>query len=169
MRDSQGRQARDDCCRAKWVKLNKDPVCFGGKESSYGMFAAEKNHVIHKVKFVYRSGTIHCDNKANPPYTGYFDCDAPFYTFHFTVFLTDAHNKVIVPAPPVRFRNNNAHGWYSLHGQNRGTTMLTLSTGMNSYEMVKGHKYRIWHGEDLFNHGEQDNEGQTCTDVYGLV
>ena len=30
-------------------------------------------------------------------------------------------------------------------------------------------RLRIWYGEDLYDHGEEDNHGKVCMDIYGYL
>ena len=79
------------------------------------------------------------------------------------VVLTDATNYMIVPPPMTP----SIHGAYSVPGNDQGSsTVLVLSTGLNSYTVNKGD---TWYTEDLHNHTTSDNAGTTCTDVYGLM
>ena len=145
--------------------MNQNPVCYGGKGNSYGSFKIDKDVLIHKVKFVYRSGEIFCTSGAGKK-GGYFGCSYSGVKDYFTVYLTDTTNTLIVPAPPVF---SSVSGWYRVHGHKTFATTLTLSTGTNAFGLKAGQYLRIWHGEDLYNNTEDNNSGKTCTDIYGLV
>ena len=157
-------------CGARWVKLNQNPVCYGGKGSDYGSFKVDTDVLIHKVKFVYRSGGIFCNPTKK---AGYFGCPyAGLVEDYFAVFLTDTTNNPVVPASPVFFGENRGspmRGWYRVQGHKTFATTVTLSTGSSSFQLKAGQEFRIWHGEDLFNNWETNNSGKTCADVYGLV
>ena len=162
------REIKPCCERARWVKLNNNPVCFGATQNQYGSFeAANKNLLVHKFKFVYRSGNTAC---ARGRY-GFFGCTFPTVVDHVGVFLTDAANNIIVPAAPIQHLNGQSYGksWYRVHGFKNGATEVILSTGNSAFEIKSGQMLRFWYGEDLFNQADGDNSGRACTDVYGLV
>ena len=154
-------------CGARWVKLNQNPVCYGGKGSSFGLFKVDKDLLIHKVRFVYRSGGVFCISGAGKR-AGYFGCPYQTTWDYFAIFLTDSKNTVIVPAPPVFF-GSSLSGWYRVHGHKTFATTLTLSAGTSAFGLKAGQELRVWNGEDLFNFAEDNNSGNTCTDVYVLV
>ena len=81
--------------RARWVKLNNNPVCFGASQNKYGSFkAVNKDLLVHKFTFVYRFG--HTASAGG--HSDFFGYTYPTVVDHVGVFLTDAANNVIVPA-----------------------------------------------------------------------
>ena len=42
-----------------WQKINADPVCFGGKNDSYGAFYVTKTGHVNTMKLVHKNGSIH--------------------------------------------------------------------------------------------------------------
>lgn len=54
-----------------WKKINKDPVCFGLRDDSYGSFTITESGLINTFKLVHRSGSLKCRNKASASYWGF--------------------------------------------------------------------------------------------------
>ena len=151
------------------MKLNNNPVCFGAAQNKYGSFkVVNKDLLVHKFKFVYRSGRIACAGSSGG---GFFGCTYSTVVDHVGVFLTDAANNIIVPAAPMYHLSGKFYGkaWYRVHGFKNGATEVTLSTGNSAFEIKSGQMLRMWYGEDLINQAESDNSGKTCTDIYGLI
>jgi len=147
----------------KWVKLNKSPVCFGGKGDSFGKFTYDKNIFVSSFMFVHRTGTVTC-NKSQYSYWG---C-APNHK-NLAVILTvlaDNQEKILAPAAS---KVDARTGWYNLESYHSSSSILVFCVPKKPHCIFANSELRLWYGEDLKGSTESDNGGRTCADVYGLL
>jgi len=56
--------------------------------------------------------------------------------------------------------------WYVLPGFESDSVFLVFHDFANPEFLQENQELQLWYGEDLENFNEDNNEGQTCADVY---
>ncbi|XP_068678536.1 uncharacterized protein [Montipora foliosa] len=71
------------CKALYWIRLNKDEVCFGARDDSYGKFTIPSDGALFRLKLVYRSGYV-TNNKNKEPFGSHWGLQAKqaMYTSH---------------------------------------------------------------------------------------
>jgi len=143
----------------RWVKLNKDPVCFGANGDQFGSFMYDRNIFVSSFMLVHRSGKVTC-NKGSYSYWG---CHPNSTTS--LVALTNQDNEILAPeASKV-----NGRGRYTLSGYYSSSSILVFCAPKKPHCVLAGTELRLWYGEDLRGHAENDNGGKTCADVFAIL
>ena len=145
----------------RWVKLNKSPVCFGAKGNQYGRFTYHRNIFVSSFMLVHRSGKVTCSKKYGYSYWG---CKVNSAHLFMTI-LTDQNNKILAPEASIV----NRKGHYNLAGYTTSSSAIVFCAPKKPHCVFANSELRLWHGEDLHNKSEGDNDGKTCADVYGLL
>lgn len=66
-------------------------------------------------------------------------------------------------------KNLDETGWTVINPYGSMSKEIIFSEPTGRHVVSKGKILRLWYGEDLKDHTEQDNTGQTCTDIYATV
>ena len=140
-----------------WGKANLNgPICFGTKNDAYGQFPFELAGGAIAIKFVHVSGAVSNSraksgaNWGNP-------------STKIRTVLTDEHNNVLLPL------NYTPGEPYKLQGYSSTSPELLFNlSDPGSFPPPSTFSGRIWFVEDLINHSEQDNSGETCMDLFVL-
>lgn len=97
------------------------------------------------------------------------------YPPKLAVFVTDRLQRPILPPDNTVFRRfNGAHNqcangiYYGLPGFNEDSRELRFNNFSSPMTVTEGQEFQIWYGEDLKDCTEDDNDGQSCVDIYGL-
>lgn len=143
------------------VKLNKSPVCFGAKEDDFGRFSYHGNIFVRSFKLVHRSGKVSCLKTRANSYS-YWGC---WRNPHLAAILTDQSNNILAPDASIVQGN----GRYNLPGYSSSSSELVFEKSGKPHVIFANNELRLWYGEDLRGHTEEDNDGETCADVYGLL
>ena len=144
-----------------WVKLNKSPVCFGAKGDDFGRFSYHGNIFVRSFKLVHRSGKVSCLKTRANSYS-YWGC---WRNPHLAAILTDQSNNILAPDASIVQGN----GRYNLPGYSSSSSELVFEKSGKPHVIFANNELRLWYGEDLRGHTEEDNDGKTCADVYGLL
>ena len=144
-----------------WVKLNKSPVCFGAKGDDFGRFSYHGNIFVRSFKLVHRSGKVSCLKTRANSYS-YWGC---WRNPHLAAILTDQSNNILAPDASIVQGN----GRYNLPGYSSSSSELVFEKSGKPHVIFANNELRLWYGEDLRGHTEEDNDGETCADVYGLL
>ena len=144
-----------------WVKLNKSPVCFGAKGDDFGRFSYHGNIFVRSFKLVHRSGKVSCLKTRADSYS-YWGC---WHNPHLAAILTDQNNNILAPEASIVQGN----GRYNLPGYSSSSSELVFEKSGKPHVIFANNELRLWYGEDLRGHTEEDNDGKTCADVYGLL
>ena len=139
-----------------WLKVNTEEVCFGARDNSYGTFFMPQNGDISSFKLVHLRGRISCG-----PGGGYISNWGCAVTDSLATYLTDTSNKIVFPQISVV-------RYYRLSGIWSNSSELTFNNRTVPMRVSTGQQFRVWHFEDLKDHTESDNGGQTCMDLYAL-
>ena len=145
----------------RWVKLNKSPVCFGAKGDDFGRFSYHGNIFVRSFKLVHRSGKVSCLKTRADSYS-YWGC---WHNPHLAAILTDQNNNILAPEASIVQGN----GRYNLPGYSSSSSELVFEKSGKPHVIFANNELRLWYGEDLRGHTEEDNDGKTCADVYGLL
>ena len=146
----------------RWVKLNKSPVCFGAKGDDFGRFSYHGNIFVKSFKLVHLSGKVSC-LKEKDAYS-YWGC-YPRHRPNLGAILTDHKNNILAPdASTVQ-----STGWYNLPGYSSSSPELVFEKSGKPHVIFANNELRLWYGEDLRGRTEEDNDGKTCAEVYGLL
>ena len=121
-------------------------------------------------KLVYRSGYVNC-LRSDAKSQSFWGCKPVNSDNDLAVFITDHQKQRILPTDAAFFRAasgcvNNI--FYGLPGVTSESPVLRFSNFSSPLAVSTGQEFQIWYTEDLYDCFEGDNEGQTCTDVYGL-
>lgn len=144
-----------------WVKLNKSPVCFGAKGDDFGRFSYHGNIFVRSFKLVHRTGKVSCLKTRANSYS-YWGC---WRNPHLAAILTDQSNNILAPDASIVQGN----GRYNLPGYSSSSSELVFEKSGKPHVIFANNELRLWYGEDLRGHTEEDNDGETCADVYGLL
>ena len=145
----------------RWVKLNKNPVCFGANGDQFGSFTYDRNIFVSSFMLVHLS-KVTC-HTGDPKIYSYWGCH-PNST-DLGVILTDQNNEILAPeASAVR-----KEGWYTLSGYNSSSSILVFCAPKKPHCVLAGAELRLWCGEDLRGHTESNNGGKTCAVVFAIL
>ena len=150
----------------RWLKLNLSPVCFGAQGDQFGNFTAPAGRLA-AIKLVWLYGYVSCFNSVTSDWS-YWGCgDKSWDSFTDTrvnVVITNSSNHILLP--PNQFISDVTMKWYTIPGYNSLSPELVLSVFLNPIILSSNQVLRLWYGEDLANHKEEDNGGRVCADVY---
>ena len=149
--------------RLRCVKLNKSPVCFGAKGDDFGRFSYNGNIFVRSFKLVHRSGNVSCFKTKADSYSNW-GC-YPRHNPNIGAILTDQKNNILAPDPSTV----QSTGWYNLPGYSSSSEVLLFEKKGKPHAIFANDELRLWYGEDLRGRTEDDNDGETCADVYGLL
>ena len=150
--------------------MNTSPVCFGSNGKTYGNFTIpETGHVI-TFKLVYRSGYVNC-KASDPQYRSKWGCRFLSSPNNLAVFITDSQQQRILPTDKASFIGGapcHATTMYGIAGFTSESPELGFHNFSVPLPVSAGQVLQIWYSEDLYDCFAGDNDGQTCTDVFGL-
>ena len=136
-----------------WRRLNSAPVCFGAKNYTFGRFKVEFSGSINAVKLVHLNGKVSCRNS-----WAKWSCQPG--KDKLRVFITDASNTIILP------NYRTIDNWYKIPGYNSSSSEIIITDIPNPLYLSSGQDLRLWFGNDLFDHNEDNNNGTVCTNVF---
>lgn len=121
--------------------------------------------MINEFKFVHKSGTVSCSTTNNPTFWG---CE--YYNVGMGLFLTrNNSNNIILPdRSDYRITSSSISSFYYAKNLNYNSAELRLFTS-TPIILYQNEQLKLWYGEDLFNLGDFDNNGISCTDVYAVI
>ena len=139
-----------------WRRLNSNPVCFGAKGNQFGRFVVEVDGHIDAVKLVHLRGKVSC--KVSIGRWSNWGCGKE----KLMAFLTNATDDVLIP------KVEGGDYLYQIEGYNSNSTEIIWKNFTNPIRLTSGQELRLWHGVDLVDKHEIDNNGTSCTDVFAL-
>ena len=165
--DNKGRVCADLYGFFSWVKLNPSPVCFGGKDGTFGAFNPLVDQYLLNLKLAHVSGQIRCGTIGGrgTPYDSNWGCHnwPGLESIPLNTVITDSSNNIIFPQT---FQRPDGL-WYGLDDHNARSSSLVFPFLNNPIHVSPQSSLRLWYGEDLKNWYERDNVGRVCADVYG--
>jgi hypothetical protein len=84
------------------------------------------------------------------------------------IFLTDWKDHIIFPNKRQAFFAQSGR-WYGLAGYDASSPELVMSNFADPIYVNGNQRLRIWYGEDLYDHDEENNYGRVCMDIYGYL
>ena len=152
-----------------WQKVNVDPVCFGVKNDSFGIFEIHRPGDIYRLKLVHRSGYVNCafPTALNTKWGCAF-IDDSYYSQKLNVHITNENNTRIFPANVSGSLVLDDYFFYTLLGFDENSAEIVFDSTPIPLSVFAGQKFRIWYGEDLEDKGDHNNMGTSCTDVYAF-
>ncbi|XP_044182906.1 uncharacterized protein LOC122963505 [Acropora millepora] len=139
-----------------WRRLNSNPVCFGAKDNQYGTFVVEVGGHLDAVKLVHLHGKVSC-NVSKDQWSNW-GCG----TRRLYVLLTNSSNNILIPKVAVSGQK------YKIQGYNSNSPEIIWKNFSTPIRFTSQQELRLWHGKDLVNKEEGDNNGTSCTDVFAL-
>ncbi|KAJ7388366.1 hypothetical protein OS493_038116 [Desmophyllum pertusum] len=156
--------------RENWQKINTEPVCFGARNNKPGVFNITKSGPIKTMKLIHKSGSIECNPTNGASYWG---CINPrYYGNMLMTIITNANKESVLPPvgdlkalQPGTTCGTKKH-FYSLDGTNHTSPELVFRDLSNHLSVLRNQELQIWYGQDLIDCSEEDNNGNTCFDVF---
>ena len=121
-------------------------------------------------KLVYLSGYVNC-KMGDPQFQSKWGCPFLAAPKNLAVFITDSLQQRILPTDEASFRGGvgcHATAMYAVPGFTSESPELGFHNFSVPLAVSVGQELQIWYTEDLYNCYAGDNDGQTCTDVFGL-
>ena len=150
--------------------MNTSPVCFGSNGKTNGNFTISATGHMITVKLVYRSGYVNC-RVSDSQYRSKWGCPFLASPNNLAVFITDSQQQRILPTDKASFYGGVLCHATTLYGI-PGVTSESPELGFHNFSVPlavsAGQELQIWYSEDLYDCFAGDNDGQTCTDVFGL-
>lgn len=156
----------------QWQKVNgENPVCFRVSGDRPGRFTISKEGFVAAFKLVHRSGSVTCEKDkchGHDSYSSKWGCSTNHSYVGSTplgTFITTQSKRVLFPREKfIRIKSMNT--WYALPGFEPDSDFLVFHDFANPEFLQENQELQLWYGEDLENFNEDNNEGQTCADVY---
>lgn len=156
----------------RWNRLNATKACFGAKGDNPGKFTITREGFLAAFKVVHTRGQVNCEKGA----TGHGSVASKWgcSTNHPHHGTTPLGTFITTPTPSRRIlfprekfiRDKSMSKWYSLPGFEPNSPFLVFHDFANPEFVQYGQKVEIWFGEDLANDSEEDNDGESCVEVF---
>ena len=158
-----------------WIKVNTMPLCFGTRDDKYGSFTITQAGEILVLKLTHLFGTLVCFNGRSPSFWG---CQSERYGDKtLMTYISHANERrVILPrragvevGGPWRSVGKCKHEMYTykISGENDTSPEIIFDTTSEPLRVSHNQQFWIWFGQDIADCSEENNEGESCVDVYG--
>ena len=149
-----------------WKRVNTEPVCFGARDNSHGIFNITESGSIYTFKLVHRSGSLSCIPTAPASNWGCTHFD--YGDKKLTTVITFKNGTVPLLAEYARRYTAARCGYFSykIEGVDVNSRELVFNFLPTSLPVSVGQEFHVWYGGDLIDCGEYNNSSQTCADVY---
>ena len=142
-------------------------MCFGARDNKYGSFHVPCGGKIAAVKLAYLSGYVSCAT-GQISYWSFWGCgNHPQVGKHVSLAITTSSNALLMPPNPFFTFYGGTGRWSQLPGYSSFSREIILPR-FHPYTVISGQELRLWYGEDLVAHTENDNGGLVCCNVYVL-
>ena len=152
-------------------KTQTSDVCYGARNNQFGNFSLKYTGYLTSMILKHKSGFLKCSTDTYA--ASKFGCNntgQASFNKNLNVLITNDKNEVMFPSAP---RVNKFLGgkYYELPGYTGDMDTIVFVTDYVSRPkfMKKGHKLRIWYGEDLENFVEDDNSGRHCVEIVSNI
>lgn len=149
------------------MKINPSPVCFGTRNSSFGLFYVQHSVKVTSLKLVRISGFVTCDLKHQSS-RSFWGCAA--YESNsdklLTVITNNLNQRIL---PQNEFITNLLLLEYALPYVTSLSAELLYKNFATPMVVTAGQEFRIWYGPDLQDNGEDNSEGKVYVDVYMCI
>ncbi|XP_066928308.1 uncharacterized protein [Clytia hemisphaerica] len=152
-------------------------VCYGSTQESYGTYTHQCTGQVTLLKLVSKSGSVGCYKGVTPGYWGGCPNAPPINVWitehrgdnfkYVKKSYYDIKHDIKFPEPFTAY-DANKYGFYYLNEFHDKSSFIYFTAEHNDYYtyFVKGKKYRVYYGEDLFDQGVGNNVGKHCVYVY---
>ncbi|XP_078374944.1 uncharacterized protein LOC144658423 [Oculina patagonica] len=154
----------EQCERENWRKITTDPVCFGTRGDKYGTFTIQEDGQIYTFKLIHRNGSLICATEVPPSNWG---CPSLNYGNDTLMTLITYVNKTVLPLAEYVHTSGSKYR-YHLATADVNSETLVFNKLPIPMSVSTGQQFQIWYAQDLTNELEDNNGGQTCTDVYAF-
>lgn len=128
-------------------------ISLGAKNDSFSEFVIEKDMLINKIIFEYKSGGITCGSGVN---LSRFGCGSKM----LALVLTSINNKHLLPNKNIKGYKRldiDATHWYEIEGIDNSSPSLIWE--LEKPMEIRSDTYKIWYCEDLTKYTDEDNSG----------
>ncbi|XP_029210092.2 uncharacterized protein LOC114973889 [Acropora millepora] len=153
-------------CKDAWQKVNSEPVCFGARGNSYGVFKITKTGRVKTMKLVHRSGYLSCCPSCSNSFWG---CGSSLYSKDgLMTLITDTNRNILLPSKDYLIISHSVYAKHSYQfpGTHHKSPELVFRDPLLT--LSRNQELWIWYGQDYAGYSESNNVGKTCTDVYAL-
>ena len=154
-----------------WVKWNVDPVCFGTRDDSYGVFNVTQGGYIGALKLVHLYGFLRC-YPGSP--ISYWGCISSHYGDKtlMTFISHPDERSILLPRPNTTQMGGPWGGCdndftYKLYRFNDVSPEIIFNTTSDPLQVSLNQQFWIWFGQDFADCSEGNNRGESCVDVFG--
>ena len=116
----------------------------------------EVDGLIDAVKLVHLHGQVSCDVSVGK--WSSWGCGAE----NLMVFLTNSTDDILIP------KVEGGKVKYKIEGYKSKSPEVIWKDFTNPIRLTSGQELRLWHGMDLLDKDESNNNGTSCTDVFAL-
>ncbi|XP_078374814.1 uncharacterized protein LOC144658280 isoform X2 [Oculina patagonica] len=158
--------AGEHCKQENWKKINNAPVCFGARDDTYGTFNIKESGLVYTFKLVHRSGYLKCIQNVPASYWG---CDGSSYgDERLLTVITYPNKTALLLADYLKDVSGCGKNYYlyQIAGIGVNSPELVFNKLPTPLSVSVGQEFHIWYGQDLKDCSEDNNDGQTCADVY---
>ena len=131
-------------------------MCFGAKDNQFRTFVVEVGGHIDAVKLVHLHGKVTCD--VSKGRWSNWGCGSNF----LLVLLTNSSDDILIPKVVEDGRK------YKIKGYSSNSSEIIWKTFTTPIRFTSQQELHLWHGKDLVDKDEGDNNGTSCTDVFAL-
>ena len=142
-------------------------MCFGAKNNQYGKFDAPSSGNLAAIKLVHLYGYVSCASSVKTSWS-YWGCALCGIQDQVNVVITTTADADGILLPPSQLIISGGGKWSKIRGYNEISPELVLSFLSQPRSVTSGQEFRLWYGEDLMDHTEDDNDGKVCCDVYAF-
>ena len=151
-----------------WQKINSEPVCFGARDNSYGIFKITKTGGVKTMKLVHKSGYLSCCSSCPSSFWG---CQSYLYVKDgLMTLITDTNRNILLPSKDhlIISHSGYAKHSYQFPGTHHKSPELVFHNPSSPLTLSRNQELWIWYGQDYAGYSESNNVGKTCADVYAL-
>ena len=147
-------------------------MCFGTRDDMYGSFTIKQAGSIGALKLVHLYGILLCNMRWSRELT-LWGCPSPVYGNKTLMTVISYPKQLSVLLPRQNSTQMGDPGFcarelsYKLNGFNDTSPEIIFNTSLEPLSVSLGQEYWIWYGQDMANCSENNNDGQSCVDVYG--
>ncbi|KAL9961271.1 hypothetical protein ACROYT_G030180 [Oculina patagonica] len=145
--------------------MTPSTVCFGAKKDSYGSFRILTSGNIITFKLTYLSGSVSCNHKL-PEFECNWGCKySKLTSYTMGTLITDSDRNHLLPSEGYLSKEPGC-GYYSLPWATPDSPLLVFDNFSTPLPVATNQEFQVWYNEDLYNCGEENNDGKTCAEVH---
>ncbi|KAL9961279.1 hypothetical protein ACROYT_G030188 [Oculina patagonica] len=157
----------EHCEKENWIIMTPSTVCFGAKKDFYGSFRIPTSGNIITFKLTHLSGSVSCNHKL-PEFESNWGCKySKLTSYTMGTLITDSDRNHLLPSEEYLSEEPGC-GYYSLPWATPDSPVLVFDNFSTPLPVATNQEFQVWYNEDLYNCGEENNDGKTCAEVHGL-